>query len=199
MIWQKRGALPMKGKTYSRQRHINAVLRCYRGKVRSRAILETMCRLSEFDRPEVIITKPQLVEETGRCWNTVKSALAELREAGSILPVKNQLGGRGNAVTWRLVALAAEDTAPAPDLPADDTGAELWAVVAARYSAKDAANYRQWVAPLQFDGLSGGVLRLVAMSDFKASYCKTHISNDLEKIANEVQPGAALRIKIAAA
>lgn len=40
--------------------------------------------------------------ETGACLNTIKAALKELREEGSIKPVHNVKGGRSLPTTWLL-------------------------------------------------------------------------------------------------
>ncbi|KXF89960.1 hypothetical protein [Phaeobacter inhibens] len=65
-------------------------------------VLEKMWDEADFDKPRVTITKEQLM---GLCrcslWS-VKRALIELREEGSVKPYKGWEGGRGKPTTWWL-------------------------------------------------------------------------------------------------
>jgi DNA-binding PadR family transcriptional regulator len=51
---------------------------------------------------------------TGLERKAVQEALRRLREEGVIVPIEHFEGGRGNAVTYKLVALGQEQAATAP-------------------------------------------------------------------------------------
>lgn len=65
-------------------------------------VLSIMCDRSEFDRPEVTITKREICEKTTLCAKTVKNALKHLRKIGAIVPIQGFQGGSGVATTYRL-------------------------------------------------------------------------------------------------
>ncbi|NVK16717.1 MAG: hypothetical protein HWE35_21300 [Rhodobacteraceae bacterium] len=77
-------------------------------------ILEKMWDEADFDRPQVTITKEQLMAKCGCGLTITKQSLAALREEGSIKPMKNWQGGRNIPTTWRLCVSGCETT------PADD-------------------------------------------------------------------------------
>ncbi len=65
-------------------------------------ILEKMWDEADFDRPCVTITKEQLMALCRCSLHTVKMALKELREEGSVKPIKGWQGGRAKPTTWWL-------------------------------------------------------------------------------------------------
>ena len=87
---------------YKPRTYMNAVLRASRSTHSARAVLLVMCWQSEFNRPEVTITKPQIAQETGLSDWSIRMAIRRLKSEGSIEVVRNRLGGRGNAPTYRL-------------------------------------------------------------------------------------------------
>lgn len=82
-------------------------------------ILETMISRSEFDDPVVTITKDQLIDRTGLDRSTVQIAIRFLEAEGTIKKIYNAMGGRGNAVTWRLMV-------PYRDQPKEEATAETY-------------------------------------------------------------------------
>ncbi|WP_424829983.1 hypothetical protein [Ruegeria sp.] len=66
-------------------------------------VLRVMCWQAEFDRPEVTISKPQIMEATGLCSDRVRIALRRLEDEGSIKVIYNGLGGRSRCPTYRLL------------------------------------------------------------------------------------------------
>lgn len=101
---------------YNHQSHTQSVLRSAPCKGNAKTLLAVMCIRSEFDAPEVTITKPQLIRWIGCDEKTVKRALRLLKDLGCIVPIRDLEGGRGNAVTYRLCVVGeapeAPDTAP---------------------------------------------------------------------------------------
>jgi hypothetical protein len=95
---------------YSYASHTHKVLQASKATRAARAVLAEMCRSSEFNKPTVTITKPQLVDACRYSMKTIKEALKVLLEEGSIEGIMNQQGGRGVAPTYRLVVIGA----PAP-------------------------------------------------------------------------------------
>jgi len=69
----------------------------------SRIVLDCLCDRAEFDRPQVTITKPQIVKHTGLERKAVQRGLQYLRELGVIDVLRGIEGGRGKAVTYALV------------------------------------------------------------------------------------------------
>ena len=82
-------------------------------------ILELMIRRSEFDDPVVTITKDQIIDRTGLNRTTVQYAIRFLEAEGTIKKINNALGGRGKAVTWRLMV-------PYRDQPKEEPTAETY-------------------------------------------------------------------------
>ena len=66
-------------------------------------VLSALCDRSEYDRPEVTITKNQIHEITGLERKAIQRGLAGLRAKGVIEPILGFAGGKGVAVTYRLV------------------------------------------------------------------------------------------------
>jgi hypothetical protein len=66
-------------------------------------VLQHLCARAEFDRPEVTITKPQMIRDLGLERKAVQSAVAKLRAVGVIVPIKGFEGGSGVPVTYTLV------------------------------------------------------------------------------------------------
>lgn len=77
-------------------------------------ILEKMWDEADFDRPQVTITKEQLMALCGCGLTITKHALAELRAEGSIKPFKGWEGGRSKPTTWRL-CVPGTNTTPADE------------------------------------------------------------------------------------
>ena len=88
---------------YRPRKHLNAVMAASSGTHSMKYVLEYMCWCSEWDRPEVTITKQQLVDHFGIHVKTVQKALSSLKNEGSIEVIHNGLGGRGNAPRYRLL------------------------------------------------------------------------------------------------
>lgn len=118
---------------YRPRQHINRVLAGSAARLSARTALEALCRLAEFDRPEVTFSKPQLQRETRLSESSVDRAIRELRAEGSIEPIQGLAGGRSRAVTYRLVALgqgaAVEGSAAGQGDSAEDRKAALRARV----------------------------------------------------------------------
>jgi len=81
---------------------MNAVLKASRSTHSARAVLLVMCWRAEFNRPEVTITKPQIADETGLSDWSIRKAIRQLESEGAIEVVRNRMGGRGKAPTYRL-------------------------------------------------------------------------------------------------
>ena len=184
---------------YRRQTHLNSVLRASAARYTGWAILEALCRLSEFERPEVTITKDQLEREARRTLKCIKRGLQELRDEGTIVPVKNFAGGRGNAVTYRLCiakgARAAEDARAAAPAPAEGPWGAILEAVAREIGDN---GFRTWLAPLEFAGLTDGELRLLAPSKFVASHVSQNHAERLLAAAQEIAPETR-RVRVEAA
>lgn len=171
----------MGAEPYRPRRHINRVLGGSKSRHSTRLVLEILCRLAEFDRPEVTVTKPQLRDESGLCANTVRAAMRELREAGTIVPIKNKLGGRGNAVTYRLIAMA-EDREPAAAETAE--AATVWDAISGHFKDARPDLWKAWLSRMAFASAEGGSLRLVAPNGFVADYCRTHLAGPILDLAS---------------
>lgn len=89
-----------------------AALAATKSRKTGRLVLEKMWGRAEFDRPTVVVTKQQLMADVGCCLDTLRAVLRELRQEGSIKPVKNWQGGRGIPTTWAL-RVAGHETTPA--------------------------------------------------------------------------------------
>ena len=92
----------MSGEQYQSRRHLNRVLAASSSTHSARAVLMVMCWRSDFERPEVSITKPQIAEATGLHLESIRLAFRFLADEGSIEVIRNALGGRGNAPRYRL-------------------------------------------------------------------------------------------------
>ena len=93
----------MRSDNYSHGSHTAKVLRSSKAKYGAFSVLSLLCHRAEYDKPEVTITKAQLSAVTGLERKAVQRALRDLRDAGSIVPIKHFEGGKGNAVTYQLV------------------------------------------------------------------------------------------------
>ena len=173
---------------YPRQSYLNKVLEQSKATHSARMVLQTMCWHSEFDKAEVTITRPQIQKITGLSRNTVLAAYKALKLEGSIVAVRNQVGGAGRATTYALRAIGqGADTAPDQGEGRAETS-DLWAQIAAKYSLVDPSGFETWLKGCKFEELAGGVLVLRAPSSFKASHIKTHLSDRLAQVANTVDP-----------
>jgi hypothetical protein len=92
---------------YSHAAHVDAVIKSSRAKNGARAVLLEACRRATFGKPITTFTKNQIGETTGLCPRTVRMSLCDLRAEGVLVPVANFEGGRGKAVTYRLVIVRA--------------------------------------------------------------------------------------------
>ena len=103
-----------------REKFLNRVLDQSMATYGAFAVLEAMCRRSDFRCNEVTITAPQLVRSARRCDRTVRDAWRFLKAEGTIKPVRGADGGRGVAVTFQLNPLGGyeDETAPQTDLAA---------------------------------------------------------------------------------
>lgn len=191
---------------YGRQSHISAVLRASSARLSARSVLETLCRRSDFKSPYVTITREQISADTRLTLQTVKRALAALRAEGSIDYKAGKQGGRSIPVTWRL-CIAPAGAHLARDPVANDAAAPaeaarpqegLWVDLAGRFASVDPGGFKAWVSKLKFDRIEGGVLHVVAPSEFAASYCRMHLAANLLTIAEAVAPDVR-RIEVRAA
>ncbi len=168
---------------YRHRKHMNAVLGGSNATYAAWAVLEAMVRLAEFDRPEVTVTKSQLMDEAKRSWPRIKIALKILREEGSIEPIKNILGGRGNATTYRLCVIG-QGSKSIKSTPKVEGEASVWGKIAAEYRATDEAIYKAWIHKLDFVRNEDGQLTLAAPTNYHATYVKTHLADNLLSIAS---------------
>ena len=88
---------------YRPRAYMNRVLDASTATHSAAHVLRVMCWQAEFDRPEVSITKPQIVEMTGLHRVTVGKAIRSLKLEGSIEVIHNGLGGRSRCPTYRLL------------------------------------------------------------------------------------------------
>ena len=91
-----------KGDGYSHAAHTTAVLKSSKLRLAARIVLQHLCARADFKKPEVKITKPQIIRDTGLERKAVQKALAALRLEGTIQPIAHFEGGAGHAVTYRL-------------------------------------------------------------------------------------------------
>lgn len=104
------------GEKYNHARHTGQVVKASKARNGGKTVLFYMCSRAEFDRPEVTITKEQIQNVTGQDRKTVQRALAFLRDEGSIVPIDGFAGGKGRAVTYKLVVIGTTaDTVPQAD------------------------------------------------------------------------------------
>lgn len=97
--------MPRANAGYTHAGHIHAVLTRSGARLSARLVLAEACRVAEFDRPETTFTKEQIMRNTGLSLSSVKRALHYLRSRGVLVPIRHFEGGKGNAVTYRLVAI----------------------------------------------------------------------------------------------
>lgn len=100
-------------------------------------ILEVIWRLAEFDRPECTFTKEQLMAEVGCSLDTVRRALRELRDEGSLFPISVK-GGRHIPAKYRLrIAGAKSDPASnrVEEMKAERDRNARWKFLAGKYGA----------------------------------------------------------------
>ena len=102
---------------YSHARHVDRVVKASKSRCAARTVLLEACRRADFKKPETTVTKNQLEEMLGYSRKTIQRALQFLKDEGSLWPVRNVQGGRGNAVTYRLQVI--EAVAGVPDEAAE--------------------------------------------------------------------------------
>jgi hypothetical protein len=90
---------------YSHGAHVDNVIKQSKAKHGSRTILLEACRRADYGKPFSTFTKKQLHETTGLCDKTIREALRFLRAEGTLVPTQGFAGGKGVAVTYRLVAV----------------------------------------------------------------------------------------------
>jgi len=83
-------------------------------KLTHKHVFTEMWLAADFHRPFVTITRQQIMEKCACSLGTVKSAFKALKLEGSIKPVYNHLGGRGNAVTFQL-CISGENRTPSDE------------------------------------------------------------------------------------
>lgn len=180
------------------RRHLNNVLRTSRASYGTYAVLEALIRKAEFDRPEVTITKPQLEIEARRTPKTIKKALKELRDEGSIVPIRNFVGGRGNAVTYRL-CVAGQGGAGQSKKKEGEAGQAIWATICAQFEQIDGDIFSAWIEPLHFVQVEAGCLTLEAPTAFMARYVENNHGAMLTNIAAQADASIrSLKIRVTA-
>ncbi|QIE44467.1 hypothetical protein G5B38_02390 [Pseudohalocynthiibacter aestuariivivens] len=97
--------------TFRRQSFINAVQAASAAKDGARNLLLLACIKCEFDRPEVTVTKDQACDFLNTSRSTVQRALRELKAEGSLVPIRNAVGGHGLATTYSIRIVGQGDTA----------------------------------------------------------------------------------------
>lgn len=172
---------------YRHRTHINQVLAGSQASHGARSILQAMCHFAEFDRPEVTITKPQLGEHCRLCRKTIQRGLQFLKDECSIKPIRNVVGGRGNAVTYSLHSIGQGAKATKPAAPEQSRGG-IWADITAQYEAVEPALFKAWLAAADFAGREGPELRILAQTQFAASHCQTHLADNVLQIARGLDP-----------
>jgi len=85
----------------AKQRTEKAALLATKAENKALEILRILWRKAEFDEPVVKITKEQIMGEARCGLTTVKEALRDLREEGSLKPIYLR-GGRGLPAKYRL-------------------------------------------------------------------------------------------------
>lgn len=181
---------------YRARQHVNRVLKDSGSRLSQRLVLHVLCHAAEFDRPEVTITKPQIEDITGLAPNTVRAALRYLRAEGSIAPIRNVGGGRGNAVTYALQVPG--QGAKSADATAGQGERDLWQRVREAYRVTDPAGCAAWLEDMQSEGVSGSTLWLIARTRYVATHCEQQLAHRLSEIAAGIEPGVT-RVRIAAA
>lgn len=94
----------MQKSDYSHARHTRMVLEASNASGTAIAVLLAACSVmfADFYKPETTFTKDDLCELLNSGRRAVAVALKELREEGTLVPVRHFAGGKGNAVTYRL-------------------------------------------------------------------------------------------------
>jgi hypothetical protein len=141
---------------YSRQSHICAVVDAAPSTPRARHVLEVVCRYSSFDGPESQVSVPAICRASGLSRASVQRGLADLRNAGVLVPVGSASGGR-RVVRYRLVVVGRRSVAVRDELirsceAAGRVGAALWL-------AKVSAELRDGCLYISGDSLPVGQLR----------------------------------------
>ncbi len=95
---------------YRRESFTNAVLKAAPGNQVVVAVLMYMCKLSDFDRPEVTLTKSQIAQVTKLSHKSVQRAIKTLVSGGTLEIIDNARGGRGNAPRYRLLIAVKGDS-----------------------------------------------------------------------------------------
>jgi hypothetical protein len=185
---------------YSHARHVDRVLKASKSRGAARTVLLEACRRADFKKPETTVTKNQLQEMLGYHRKTIQRALRFLKDEGSLLPVRNVEGGRGNAVTYRLQVIEAVAGVPdeAPEA-APQPGAEPDEVAVLRtwFETIDPNGYNSWIKPLQFEEISAGVLVMKAPSAFHADHINAKFADRLRDIAGNL-PENVQKVKVRA-
>ncbi|WP_424829961.1 hypothetical protein [Ruegeria sp.] len=88
---------------YRSRTYLNRVLAASEVIQSTKNVLLVLCWQAEFDRPEVSITKDQIMRRAGVSKSTVRRALRCLESVGSIEVIYNGLGGRSRCPTYRLL------------------------------------------------------------------------------------------------
>jgi hypothetical protein len=187
---------------YSHARHVDRVLKASKSRGAARTVLLEACRRADFKKPETTVTKNQLQEMLGYHRKTIQRALRFLKDEGSLLPVRNVEGGRGNAVTYRLQVIEAVAVAGVEDeVPeaAPQPGAEPDEVTVLRawFETIDPNGYNVWIKPLQFEEISAGRLVMKAPSAFHADHINAKFSDRLRDIAGNL-PENVQKVKVRA-
>jgi len=187
-------------KKYQPRKHINRVLEATKASYSVYSVLQALCHAAEFDRPEVTITRTQLEKAARRSRNTVLDALRFLKAEGTIVPIKNPEGGRGNAVTYKLQVIGHEAQAPAqePDEAAQAV-ASVWDRIAHRLEEQDARTFNIWLSKLSFGAVEGGELRMIAPTGYIAEKCRVDHADRVLRVANQLEPEISrVRFEVAA-
>lgn len=113
-----------------------AAMAATKAKYTTARILEKMWDRADFDKPLVKVTKEQLMADCGCSLWSAKNALKELRDEGSVKPLRDWQGGRGVATTWRL-CVAGGDTTPSDDqiklMEAERERQAAWSYLAGKF------------------------------------------------------------------
>jgi hypothetical protein len=159
------------------RRHLNRALKASKASNSKFSVLQALCRLAEFQRPEVTFTHNQLMEDLRYCDKTIRAAVAFLRAEGSIVPIRHFDGGRGRAPTYRIciVGQGADQSAPEPEAEAgagsDNSIYPQWADLV-RHMGLSANARAMWIEPLKPLQFEGEELTLGAPSGFHAKYVR---------------------------
>ncbi|KIT14399.1 hypothetical protein [Jannaschia aquimarina] len=100
-----------------------------------------------------------ILAETRHAWDAVGPDFVA-RLTGP-MPEVDQTVGQGNVVAF-------------PSPAAEESPAGPWGRIRSDWEATDPAGHAAWIAPLRYEGISEGRLRLRAPSAFHASFVRTH-------------------------